>query len=44
MQSVWDNDFPVLTATVLLFAVFNVVLNLFADVLTVIADPRIRYS
>ena len=44
VQSVWDNDFPVLTATVLLFAVFNVVLNLFADVLTVIVDPRIRYS
>ena len=44
VQSVWDNDFPVLTATVLLFAVFNVVLNLFADVMTAVVDPRIRYS
>ena len=44
VQSVWDNDFPVLTATVLLFALFNVVLNFCADVLTVTVDPRIRYS
>jgi peptide/nickel transport system permease protein len=44
IQSVWDNDFPVLTATVLLFAVFNIVLNFFADVLVGIVDPRIRYS
>jgi peptide/nickel transport system permease protein len=38
-----DNDFPVVSAIVLLFGVIYVVMNLVADVAYAYVDPRIRY-
>ena len=43
IQAVWDNDFPILTATVLFFAVVFVTVNFITDVLYAVIDPRIRY-
>lgn len=43
LEAVWNNDFPVLTATVLLWTLGFVVMNFIADVLYVFFDPRIRY-
>ncbi len=39
-----DNDFPVLTAVVLLFGVMYVFINFLADIAYSYIDPRIRYS
>jgi len=44
VQSVFNNDFPLLTAVVLLFAGVYVFLNFLADVAYAYLDPRIRYS
>ncbi len=43
IQAVQDNDFPILTATVLFFAVVFVTVNFVTDVLYAVIDPRIRY-
>ena len=44
LEAVNDNDFPLLTGTVLLWAVLFVSFNFFADILYVFVDPRIRYE
>jgi len=44
IEAVWNNDFPVLTATVLLWTLGFVVLNFLADVAYAYLDPRIRYG
>lgn len=43
-QAVYNNDFPVLTAIVLVFAALFVTVNFVADILYAFVDPRIRYS
>ncbi len=43
VQAVQDNDFPILTATVLFFATVFVFVNFLTDVLYALIDPRIRY-
>lgn len=43
-QAVYSNDFPVLTATVLVFAALFVTVNFAADLLYAVVDPRIRYT
>ncbi len=43
-QSVYNNDFPVLTGVVLVFATLFVSLNLVADLLYAYVDPRIRFT
>ncbi len=43
VQAVQDNDFPILTATVLFFATVFVLVNLLTDILYALIDPRIRY-
>lgn len=44
VQAVDNNDFPVLTAAVLIFAVLWVVMNFMTDLAYAFIDPRIRYS
>ena len=44
ITAVFDNDFPVLSAVVLLFTVMYVTTNLVVDVLYAIIDPRIRLA
>ncbi len=44
VESVWNNDFPLLTGAVLLFGAIYVVMNFVADVAYAYVDPRIRYS
>lgn len=39
-----DNDFPVVSAVVLIFGVAYVFLNFMADMAYAVVDPRIRYS
>jgi peptide/nickel transport system permease protein len=43
VQAVHNNDFPLLTAAVLLFTIFYLILNFIADILYAYIDPRIRY-
>ena len=43
LEAVMGTDFPVVLATVMMFALMFVVLNLLVDVLYTIVDPRIRY-
>ena len=43
-RAVYDNDFPLLQATVLIFIVIYLAFALVADILYSIIDPRIRYS
>ena len=42
IDAVFDNDFPILTAVVLLFMVAYVGMNMLADFLMVLIDPRVR--
>ena len=44
VNSVTDNDFPVLTGVMLLFTVVYVVVNFITDILYVVIDPRIRIT
>jgi ABC-type dipeptide/oligopeptide/nickel transport system permease component len=44
VNSVNTNDFPVLTAVMLMFTVLYVVVNFITDILYVVIDPRIRLS
>lgn len=44
VQAVGDNDFPVLTAVVLLFVIMWVVTNFLTDVAYALVDPRIKYG
>ena len=42
--AVSENDFPVMTGSVLLFAVFYTVIIFLSDLTYGLVDPRIRYS
>jgi ABC-type dipeptide/oligopeptide/nickel transport system permease component len=42
IQAIYQGDFPVVQATVLLFAVLFILVNLIVDVLLPLLDPRIR--
>ena len=42
VQSIKNNDFPVLSAIVILFSSFYIILNLIVDLLYALFDPRIR--
>jgi ABC-type dipeptide/oligopeptide/nickel transport system permease component len=44
VDSIMQNDFPVLTGVVLLFAATYIVLNFLADIAYGLIDPRIRYT
>lgn len=44
IHAVGNNDFPLITGTVLFFTVIYVALSFFTDILYAIIDPRIRYS
>ena len=44
VQSVYDNDFPLMTGVVLVFAGMYVVVNFIVDVAYAYFDPRIRYQ
>lgn len=44
VQSIYNNDFPLITGVVLMFAVMFVLGSFIADILYVVIDPRIRYS
>ena len=44
VQAVGDNDFPVLTAVVLLFVIMWVVTNFLTDIAYALVDPRIKYG
>jgi peptide/nickel transport system permease protein len=44
MDAVWSNEFPTLTATVLLLTAIYVVLNLVADIAYVMLNPIIRFK
>ncbi len=44
MEAVWNNEFPVLTATVLFLTAIYVVMNLVADIAYVYLNPIIRYN
>jgi peptide/nickel transport system permease protein len=43
-EAIYNNDFPVLTACVLVFTGFYVVANFVADMAYAYIDPRIRYT
>lgn len=44
VQSIYNNDFPLLTGVVLMFALMFVIGSFVADILYVVIDPRIRYD
>jgi len=43
LEAVMGTDFPVVLATVMMFALMFVVMNLVVDFLYTVVDPRIRY-
>jgi peptide/nickel transport system permease protein len=44
LDAIFNNDFPLLTGVILIFAMFFVLGSLVADFLYVVIDPRIRYT
>lgn len=44
VNAVGNNDFPVMTGAVLMFALFYTVINFVADLSYALVDPRIRYT
>ena len=44
LDAIFNNDFPLLTGVILIFAMFFVLGSLVADLLYVVIDPRIRYT
>ena len=44
IQSVFNNDFPVVSATVIFFVAMYSAVNLGVDLLYAVVDPRIRYD
>jgi ABC-type dipeptide/oligopeptide/nickel transport system permease component len=44
VTSITNRDYPVIMGTILLYAVFLVVANLFVDIMYAFLDPRIRYD
>ena len=44
ITSITNRDYPVIMGTVLLYAIFLVVMNLVVDIMYAWLDPRIRYD
>lgn len=44
VTSITNRDYPVIMGTILLYAVFLVIANLFVDIVYAYLDPRIRYD
>ena len=44
VQAIFNNDFPVLTGVVMIFATIYVIFSFVIDVLYAFVDPRIRYA
>ena len=44
LDAIFNNDFPLLTGVILIFALFFVIGSLVADLLYAVIDPRIRYA
>jgi len=44
VTSITNRDYPVIMGTILLYAVFLVIANLFVDIMYAFLDPRIRYD
>ncbi len=44
VTSITNRDYPVIMGTILLYAVFLVIANLFVDIIYAYLDPRIRYE
>jgi ABC-type dipeptide/oligopeptide/nickel transport system permease component len=44
VTSITDRDYPVIMGTILLYAIFLVLANMFVDVMYAWLDPRIRYT
>ncbi len=44
ITSITNRDYPVIMGTVLLYAIFLVVMNLIVDITYAWLDPRIRYD
>jgi ABC-type dipeptide/oligopeptide/nickel transport system permease component len=44
VTSITNRDYPVIMGTILLYAVFLVVANMFVDIIYAFLDPRIRYD
>jgi peptide/nickel transport system permease protein len=44
VDSIQNNDFPLLTGVIFMFAILYVAGSLLADLAYTIIDPRIRYS
>jgi len=44
VTSITNRDYPVIMGTILLYAVFLVIANLFVDIIYAYLDPRIRYD
>jgi ABC-type dipeptide/oligopeptide/nickel transport system permease component len=44
VTSITNRDYPVIMGTILLYAVFLVVANMFVDIVYAYLDPRIRYD
>jgi ABC-type dipeptide/oligopeptide/nickel transport system permease component len=44
IQSIYKRDFPIIEASVFLYAIFFIVVNIVVDVIYSFLDPRIRYE
>jgi len=44
VTSITNRDYPVIMGTILLYAIFLVIANLFVDLIYAYLDPRIRYD
>jgi ABC-type dipeptide/oligopeptide/nickel transport system permease component len=44
VRGIFDKDYPIVQATILIVAVIFVMANLIVDILYTILDPRIRYE
>ncbi len=44
IQSIYKRDFPIIEASVFLYAIFFIVVNIIVDVIYSFLDPRIRYE
>jgi ABC-type dipeptide/oligopeptide/nickel transport system permease component len=44
IQSIYKRDFPIIEASVFLYAIFFIVVNIIVDIIYSFLDPRIRYD
>ena len=44
VTSITNRDYPVIMGTILLYAIFLVVMNLVVDIMYAVTDPRVRLS